>query len=360
MRILAKITQIKRLVFIVFICALGSLSAQNNMNSLPKDPLEGTFIRNKNLSFLLHEDSCYNFYISDIIPLPDGYIILASTEVDGYCVYPYIVTPKKNPDIKIRQKKIKKGNCYKLRLRKYFLLPASVGIESGRIIDVMMGNRTMSVNENGFYSYLFTSFDIEGLYQIKDQEVAIRKRKFQEEELNLKNSVLPFLEYISYRKYADNLFDIVDTLHVKNSLNRYGACCWGRNPSDDFSHPEKYEWGLAYPPKKHNWEETDGINPRKYEEIFWGMLKKEYRLPIDSQNMDEDFFYSSIKLKLLYYSQPEIYTVQVIWKIPNVKKTFVAIINIQKTKDRYKIIGFNKPYRRYNLYLEENERYVPE
>ncbi len=350
---------------IILICSSVNILAQNNVDSLPKEPLDSIWkynspVENNDLSFLLQEDSCYNFRIDDIVSLPGGYIILAYTKIDNFNIWAYIVSSKKCSDIKSIHKKIKKGENYRLHLRRYFLLPAWVGIESGKTVDVMLGNKTISINENGYYSYLFTSFDIEGLYQIKSQEVTVRKQKFQE-EVNLKNSILPFLEYISYGKQSNNVFDIVDTLQIKRSLNRYGHGFWGRSPADVYHLEKRYKWSLDYPVKKHDWMDRDSINPKKYEEVFWGMLKKKYCLPIDSQNINRDFLYSSIKLKLLYYSKPDIYTVQIIWKLPNIKKTFIAIINIQKEKDTYKITGFNRAYDGYRLYLKEgNERYVPD
>jgi len=372
---LKKMHKMKKIILyigIIFISSIVNISAQTHIDSLPEDPLDNidgrlsSPVRNNNLSFLLQEDSCYDFRVANIISLSNGYIILARTKVESFNIWAYIVTSKKHPDIKIIQKKIKKGKNYKLHLRRYFLLPAWVGIERGYTVDIMLGNKTMSINQNGDYSYLFTSFDIEGLYQIKSREVVIRKQKFEEEEINIRNSILPFLEYISYGKQVYNLFDIVDTLQIKRSLNRYGHYWWWRNPSNFDYSERKYEWSIGYPVKKHDWMNKDGmkrdtLNPKIYEEVFWGMLKEQYKLPIDSQDMDRDFLYSSIRLKLLYYSPSDIYTVQVIWKIPNVKKTFIAIINIQKKKDTYKIIGFNKPYRGYRLYLEEkNERFIPE
>ena len=353
----------------ISILSYVNISAQINIDSLPKDPLLDAIwgekysppIKNNNLSFLLQEDSCYVFRIYHIISLPSGYLIQAHTMVDSFNVWAYIVTPKTHPSSNLIQKKIKKGGSYKLHLRKYFLLPAWVGIESGRTVDVMLGNKTLSINENGYYSYLFSSLDLEGLYQIKSQEVAFRERKFQKEEINLKNSISPFLEYISYGKPTDNLFNTVDTLQIKRSLNRYGQYWWGRNPSD-FGHTKKrFKWSLDYPVKKHDWLERDGVNSNEYEAVFWKMLKKDYCLPTDTQNLDRNFLYSSIKLKLLHYSEQFIYTVQVIWKLANVNKTYIAILDIQKEGNDYKIVGLNKAYGGYRLYMKEgNSLFVPE
>ncbi|MDR2980224.1 MAG: hypothetical protein LBV02_07285 [Bacteroidales bacterium] len=338
--------------------------AQINVDSLPKDPLNSIWkypapVRNYDLSFLLQEDSCYDFKITGIKSLPEGYIMQARTCVDSLNVRAYLVTPKGYP-IKSVQKRIKRGKNYRLHLRRYFLLPARVGIEAGSTVDVMLGNKVISINENGEYTYLFTSLDMEGLYQIKSRDVAVKKQKFQKEEANLKNNILPFLEYVSWGVQPNNLLDIIDTTQVKRSLRKYGKHYWSRHPSDIY-HPERrYEWQLDHPVEKHDWRYWDSINPKNYDEVFWRMLKRDYHLPLTVQDVCRDSLYSSIKLKLLYYSKPNIYTVQVAWKIPNVNKTYVAILNIQRKEDAYKVIGFNRAYGGYHLYLEEgNERFVP-
>lgn len=359
-------TNILFLYGIIFLLCLSvNVSAQNYVDTLPKDPLDSIWersapVRNSDLSFLIEEDSCYDFCIREIFSLPSGYIILVKSQINNYNVWAYIVTPKICPDIKYIQKRIKRRENYKLHLRRYFLLPARAGIEYGKTVDVMLGKKTISINENGYYSYLFTSFDIEGLNQIKSKEILRRKLKFKQEEYKIKNSIVPFLEYISYGIQSNNLFNTMDTLQIKRSLNRYGFGVWGRNPSD-FDYPEKkYKWSLDYPVEKYDWMKRDKINPEKFQEIFWTMLKTYYCLPIDNQIKDSNFLYSSIQLKLLYFSNPNIYTVQVIWKLPDVNKTFIAILNIQKKKNVYKIIGFNRAYAGYGLDIQEgNERYVP-
>lgn len=359
-------TNILFLYGIIFsLCLSVNVSAQNYVDTFPKDPLDSIWdyrasIINTDLSFLIEEDSCYDFCVMKIYSLPSGYIILTKSQINNYNVWAYIVTPKKCPDIKYIQKRIKRGENYKLHLRRYFLLPAQAGIEYGITVDVMLGKKTIGINENGYYSYLFTSFDIEGLYQIKSKEILRRKLKFKEEESKIKNSIVPFLEHISYGIQSHNLYNIMDTLQIKRSLNRYGFGVWGRSPFD-LDYPEKkYKWSLDYPVKKYDWRKRDKINPKNFQEIFWTMLEKHYCLPIDYQVKDSNFLYSNIQLKLLYYSNPNIYTVQVIWKLPNVNKTFIAILNVQKKKNVYKIIGFNRAYDGYGLEIQEgNKRYVP-
>lgn len=352
----------------VVICfSLSEIFSQSYKDTIPIDPIikkiwgdQRPLVKNNTNDFLILEDSCYDFHVHRIISLPAGHLIIASTYINNHNVKAHIVTSKKRFLSKANKKKVAKGKTYKLRLRRYHLIPAWVGIESGSTVDVMLGEKTISINQNGWFSYLFTSFCLDGLYQDSEEKANLKIQKYLDEENNIKRNVYTFLNYISFGLQPTNLYDILDTSKIKNSFKNYGHCCWGRKPADLYNVDKRYKWKLDYPVEKLDWKHSLDLDPNCFMDVFWGMLKKSYHLPVRCQFDSCAIISEGINLKLLNCSEPDVYTVQVIWKILNINKTYIAILNIQKAEGKYKIIGFNRVYNGYRQYMTEgNEKFVP-
>ncbi len=170
----------------LFFSFIAPVMAQQDKEPLI-DPLDNKKcqIISNNKAFLIQEDSVYSFRILDITSLQSGYIFLAETTVDGYLVCVHIVTPKQSPKKKSIQTKIEIGDTIKTALRRYFPIPACVGIENVRVVDVMLANKTVPINENGDYKYLFTSFYIEGVSLLKEEDFMSKIRKIEIENNDL-------------------------------------------------------------------------------------------------------------------------------------------------------------------------------
>ncbi len=56
-----------------------------------------------------------------------------------------------------------------------------------------------------------------------------------------------------------------------------------------------------------------------------------------------------MRIKMLYCYNNEIYTIQIFANIPETGDSFVAIVDIQKYDNGFKVIGLNKYYKRYDI-----------
>lgn len=113
-------------------------------------------------------------------------------------------------------------------MQRYFQVPAChIGMEGGYIVDIMLGNHTISLNESGYYWYIFTTMDLDGL--------TVRNEKVTDSLLNMygKNSKIirtlvdSFVQHVCFNK---TMYEMTDTNKMKASLRRYGGDLWGRSP----------------------------------------------------------------------------------------------------------------------------------
>jgi hypothetical protein len=337
-------------IFICYISIIVSIllpinvfSQPNTVNKiLPKDPLEfpgKRQIDNSILrSFLIEENVYYDFLINNIIELEKGYWIEVNTKIDSFEVWAHIITDKINIHKKNEYmgEKIKTGKNYQFSLKRYFLYPQISGIGGGNILDVMLGNNTILIESSGAFTYLFTSLDIDGLY-VKDSSFAkIKTGNFEKNKQKIMETVCPFVNLITYKKDTNYFANYWDTISLIHSLCQYGDYMFSRHPSE-----------LSVLPKPKielfDWQDFYEINPNQFNEIFWCMLKEDYKLPKDTSLYQSDIECDSIQTDLLYYSKDGIYTIRVRWKIPITEQPYIIVINVQEQEDSiFKVIGFNK------------------
>jgi hypothetical protein len=335
-------------LFLLFLFLLLSivLFAQNQdsiVKKIPKDPLmpKWTSFEDNSFAFLVQDDVYYSFFINNIKRLKGGYFIETYTNIDSFRVRVYIVTTKNS--FFLQGKKIKKGHHYYLSLRRYFEQPSIAGIEISDIHDVMLGNKIVSVASTGMFTYLFSSFNINGL-NYSDSIHALKIITHYETEKNeIKQSLCQFIRAISYKQDSNILIDYVDTNQLIKSLQKYSFYIFARRPNF-------WKTNDPYPPRKNdllNWEKIYKINSKQFNSLFWGMLKNNYSLPKEKTSEIVNITINDIHLDLLNYTRRKIYTVRVKWRIPTFPEEYVAIVNVKKYKGKYKIIGFNRVYRKY-------------
>lgn len=331
------------ILFFIIQNQLNVFSQVKINDSIPVDPLipKSVQIRINNFDFLIKENVYYNFFVSQIRPLNEGYLIECQTIIDTYKVYVYIITNKNS--IFSKGKKIKKYHTYSLCLKKYFEKPSLPGIEISKIHDVMLGENTICVYSTGLFNYLHTSFNLEGLTYLDSNQVKKKIERFENAKSDFDKIVCQFVNKISYNDNNNLLFQILDTNQLIKCFKKYNWSVFGRSPSF-------YLTDDPYPPSKKdpvNWVRSYKINSFEFNDMFWAMLKEDYKLPKIKQNEKDSILCKDISIELLFLNI-DIFTIRIKWNIPNIKNEYVAVLNIKKIENKYLISGFNKVYYPYS------------
>lgn len=338
-------TNLNKVIILIFIIQnqLNLFSQVKVNDSIPIDPLlpKSVQIRINDFDFLIKENVYYDFFVSQIRPLNEGYLIECQTIIDTYKVYAHIITTKNS--FFSRGRRIKKNHTYSLCLKKYFEKPSLPGIEISKIHDVMLGENTICVYSTGLFNYLHTSFNLEGLTYIDLNQIKKKIERFENEKFDFDEIVCQFVNKISYNDNENIMFQIVDTNQILKSLKKFNCSVFGRSPSF-------YLTDDLYPPSKGkpvNWYRSYKINSYEFNDMFWAMLKEDYELPKIKQNEKDSILCKDISIELLYLNK-NVFTIRVKWKIPNIKNEYVAVLNIKKIENKYLITGFNKVYNPYS------------
>lgn len=306
-------------------------------------------------SFMIKENHNYLFTIDNIYRIRNGYIIEAETKIDSIVVLCYIVSPKINSNhsapMQIKQ-------TYELQLNRYFFTPSQVSTESVDVSDILLGNRTLSINKDGYYCYLFSCRNIIGSY-IKDrQTVESEKNLFVNDSMQLTSTIKDFIAMVSSSYSQDELYSMIDTLAVKKTISAYGIYIQGRSPSDfllNYHKMKKKKWFFFNSPSYYYSKKE--LKRQSTYQIFSSMLKRDYDLPLqDSVNNNKIFL---IDIKLLYYLN-NVYTIQARWCNSEINKRYVIILNLKKQGNNFMIVGFNKSFDGYRNYVpNHNLEFVP-
>lgn len=307
-------------------------------------------------SFLVQENKDYIFKITKILNVRDGYLLWAKTKIQHHNVDVIIVSPQsdQNKDFKCR---FRVGKKYKMTIQKYFFIPAKhIGVESGFTVDVLLGKRTISINQSGDYYYLFVSQNADGLFIRDNQQLDTIYGQFSVDSIMIKQTIDNFIAHICFN---DDKYNIIDTFLLKNSLRRYGTSLWTRNPCDLCKKCGNKNWSIDSVPSLANWEiEYQVSDTADYREMLKAVLRKHYKFPLDDSLRGKDILHQ--EYKLLYCSHENIYTIQVSWEIANVAdRRYVAIVNVQKIDGIYKVVGLNRSYEDYgNTWVNGNKKYL--
>lgn len=304
-------------------------------------------------SYLIKDDSLYDFLVKDIISLKNAYVIRLLTIIDTKTVECFVISPICNEK---KGEKIKKGQHYNMSLKRYNLIPARVSIESVVAVDFLFGNKLASVNEDGTFKYVFCSPILIG-NQIRNRyDIDREKYYFARDSLGIVDYMQFFISLISKNFSQNQLYSIIDTVAIKKILGQYSVYVQGRSPKELlFQHRHMYTWSIYRSPQKHYSKRE--IRKKSAYELFYEMISNEYRLPDETYSLDS---VQLLDIDLLYSCDTSSYTVRVIWENATLKKRYVAVCSLLKKNNNYVLTGFNKPYRGYRLYAKyDNQRFVP-
>lgn len=326
------------LLIIILLVSQILVFSQENDYYYPKDSLlpEYDIFKNNHLSFLIKDDTYYNFYIDEITPLKNGYFIRCITIIDTFTVSAYVITDK-IPKL-FYAKKIKQTEVYHLCLKRYNVKPLVASLDTYENVDVMIGENIVHIGAAGSFNYIFTSKNLNGLSYVDSFKVKKKLIKYEIEKEKIRNTIELFINAISYDAYSKNLYIFVDTNLLKESIKNHSQSIVRRTLP---SVPSK-----LYPPYNPvliDWNEVFNINPNDFSTLFWKMININMNLPIKS-NIDTNLTkIYDIKMELLHMSKDGIYTIRTKWKLFENGDEYCAMINIKKEKNKYTIIGFNRP-----------------
>lgn len=303
------------------------LNTDSIEKGLPKDPKMPMYslARNYSLAFMIKEDSAYAFYVNQVIRLKKGYLLELFTIVR----YPlitdaYVVTNSR----RYFGKPIRAGKCYSMKLKYYTEEPSLPSEKVNGVKDVLLGDRIISVEESGCFTYLFTSLYLNGVRSKRKTDKSIQE--YDRNKAAIDTFLKDYLAFVSYDPSNKGLAEMTDSVSATRVLSDYSAG-WNKKDVNSNAYPskevEKYQWPQLF------------INMRCFSDMFLYMLNKEYALPVDSTVVVADTI-SLLSSKLLYCDNKN-YTIGVKWEIPG-QNHYAAILSLRKKKDSYIVSGFNR------------------
>ncbi len=173
---------------------------QKDSNTIILDPLDTLHwqqIINDDFAFLYSDSVYYDCKVLRIDDFKEGYGVLVGSKIDNIPVRGYVITTNSNIS---KNKKIRVGRKYKMKLKRYFEKPVSRPIEGRSAYDVLIDTNVISVFSTGSFCYLFVSPNLIGLSYIEplqsDSIEFIKKKK----EIELSPFIYEFINSISNKK----------------------------------------------------------------------------------------------------------------------------------------------------------------
>ncbi|MDD4208991.1 MAG: hypothetical protein PHI52_01495 [Bacteroidales bacterium] len=291
-------------------------------------------ITNNDFAFLINDSTYYDCKVLKISKLSEGYTIRFGLKIGWRDVYAQVVTTnEKNKHFK----KIKVGNTYKMKLKRYFNYPLHRAIEYPLIYDVMLGKTINGVLSTGLFCYLFVSPNLDGLYYIDSNNIDKMGKEIELEKKYIQDFVYRFVNTITFKKDSTNLSYFIDSTLIVKSLRKHRQYLNNRG----------YDFNIYKIPKQvpfRKWA-LDKIDTSNFTSFFWGILKVDYQLPIYIDScLNYEINKNDILIDILYYKYP-LYTVRVKWNNPIKKINYIVIVTIKEDDYKFKIIGFNQKRR---------------
>lgn len=278
-------------------------------------------------SFLIKEDVYYKFKVIRVDYLNNGFGVLMSTKIDGRIVTAYVVTLNAGRMPKTR--KIKRGNCYNMKLVRYTKRPIIRSIEYPQIYDVLLHNTIIPVMSIGTITHLFISDNVIGLNYIDSSKAKVFEKHKLEAKEEIKEIVISFIQKVVIERDTASLLNMADTVLLKKSILDVS---WTVGPSmirSTFKRPPKDL------PKYFESNEEDKYS---FVETFWFVVDrasgftKYYKKYYSIENTIVD---------VLYYHNG-FYTVRAFWKYNELPYFGVVYFSMKRENDGYKISGMTK------------------
>jgi hypothetical protein len=321
-----------------FVCIHNLWINKDSILVTPFDSLDlvNQQIINNDFAFLINDSTYYDCKVLKISKLTEGYTIGFYLKIGWRDVFAQVVTTnEKNKHFK----KIKVGNTYKIKLKRYFKYPFARSIEYPSVYDVMLGNNLIGVLSTGNFCYLFVSPNLDGLSFMDSTIVDKMEMEKKKKKQSLQEFILCFVKAITFQEDSNNIKSLIDSTLLIESLKKYHVFLINRSP-DKKSQSKPIPRRVPFRDWTFKLIDTSNFNT-----FFWGMLKEDYNLP-KSKKMYNDFTLcrDDILIEILYYKYP-LYTIKIKWKLPLMDYYYTVIITIKEDNEKYKITGFNRVWK---------------
>lgn len=312
-----------------YIAVNNTIMHKDSLCCIPYDIEDSTYSQYliNTFSFLIKEDVYYKFKIIRIDYLNNGFGVLMSTKIDGRFVTAYVVTL--NAGKMPKTKKIKRGNCYNMKLIRYTKRPIIRSIEYPQIYDVLLHNTIIPVMSIGTITHLFISDNVIGLNYIDSSKAKVFEKHKLEAKEEIKEIVVSFIQKVLIERDTAFLLKMADTVLLKKSILDVS---WTVGPSmirSTFKRPPKDL------PKYFESNEEDKYS---FVETFWFVVDrasgftKYYKKYYSIENTIVD---------VLYYHNG-FYTVRAFWKYNELPYFGMIYFSIIKVNEGFKISGMTK------------------
>jgi hypothetical protein len=310
-----------------YIAVNNTIMHKDSLCCTPYDIEDSTYSQYliNTFSFLIKENVYYKFKVIRVDYLNNGFGVLVSTKIDGRFVTAYVATFNAGRMPKTR--KIKRGNCYNMKLVRYTKRPIIRSIEYPQIYDVLLHNTIIPVMSIGTITHLFISDNVIGLNYIDSCKAKVVEKHKLEAKEEIKEIVISFIQKVLIERDTASLLNMVDTMLLKNSLMNLS---WHVGPSmirSTFKRPPKDL------PKYFEIKKCEC----SFIELFFGIINtgifdKYYRNHLSIENTIVD---------VLYYHNG-FYTVRAFWKYNELPSFGMVCFSIIKVNEDFKISGMTK------------------
>jgi len=235
-------------------------------------------------------------------------------------------------------KHIRSGDKLKLLLIDYFNHELVLSIENKRIYDVLLGedNVIIPAGVYGFgFSRIFISPNIMSKYYIEDipdKSIFLDSTNIP---IKLNNTILQFINCISFDKEFNKVSCYSDTMKLRESLLSSSFPYLVVSPSHSYNTKKNKAFKKTF--KNMDWE-SYGINIDNFFDFFKGTLREIYKLPLVDY---DDSCYSKVTSLRVLYSFEKLISIETKWTIRNVH--YKAVFSFTEDKESYKVIGIAFP-----------------
>lgn len=279
----------------------------------------------------IQEGIYYPTYIKEIQKIENGYVVRCNVNVQGSLFPAWVVTGAN--DLIYNGKRLHKRSHCSLSFKKYHQISLGysarppktwIGDYYEEILDVLQGNKIISVKETNLTKCFLVSLDLGRKEKHWNDSVAFHKEAAFEQ---MKDSLLPtlrsFLHTFSYSSDWKNSIDLLDIPQMEHCFAQ-----WSHHAKFlDFSN--QYYNKQEFSKRKYGWGRI-GFE-EKIKDCQW-----QRKLPVIAEKIEDERIEIS-DLRLLYMSGDRI-TVRVSWTILQ-GEAHTLVLSLERKNGQWKITG---------------------
>lgn len=282
----------------------------------------------------IKEGNYYQTHIKKIQRVKNGYILSCFVNANNRTIPVWVVVP--TGDLVYKGKAIRKQSELILSFKKYnsnylgHLFDYEntryiVGDSFEEVLDILEGDKVVSVQETDLTKYYFVSLDIGRWFEIDGDSIAYYKeKKFQEEALSIRESAQCFIKQFVFAKKWNTYICNIDTNKFNHCLSHWSKPSYYR----DFDKKNiSSKWSLP----KYDWQGYKKFSDRM------SHFQKLNSYPVSY----EDSTLIAISDMQLLYARDNWVTIRVYWAIQN-KEHHTIIMTLRKDSGCWRVCGVVK------------------